>query len=187
MNAADVKTRCSIRGRVAFVLAIADQCTEPLRYNEEVFQLAASALQEAWNWQEGQTVTGDQLDYYLENDEEESLAVYGCDPPESASAAVMAITSAVAFVIWHAYKKDEITAVSSTIHEVSESVIDDVVGFAIKSPGFEGAFVSCVADYLVKRCATSDSNELGAPVKRGLVLNACLQHSRGAGGRGGSD
>jgi hypothetical protein len=173
MNMLDVKTKCSIRGRVAFVLALAEKCVGLLRYDEKVYNLAAKALEDAWKWEEGQKVHGDQLDYYLENPEEESLAVYGCDPPKSAWAAIMAITSAVAFVAWHAYKKDGITKMSSSIHEVSESVIDDVVGFATQSPSCDAAFLECVSKYVVEKCGNSNVSELGKPVKREAVLDAC--------------
>ena len=173
MNSKDVKTKCSIRGRVAFVLALSEKCIQQLRYSEKVFQLARKALEEAWKWEEGGKIDGDQLDYYLENEEEQSLAVYGCNPPEQSSAAIMAITSALAFVIWHAYKKDGITRMSSTIHEVNESVIDEVVGFALKSPGFDSTFIKCLAEYLVKHCGRSNPDELGSSITRVAVLGAC--------------
>jgi hypothetical protein len=175
MNTADVKAKCSIRGRVAFVLAIAEGCIGQLRYSDKVYTLAAKAMRDAWKWEEGEKVHGDLLDYYLENPEEESLAVYGCDPPESAFAAIMAITSAVAYVTWHAYRKDRATMMSSSIHEVTESVVDEVVDFASRSPGFDAAFIDCVSSYLVKKCGNSNPSELGEPVKRQMVLDACSQ------------
>ena len=136
MNTADVKAKCSIRGRANFVLAIAERCIGQLLYSDKVHNLAVKAIRDAWQWEEGEKVHGDLLDYYLENPEEESLAVYGCDPPRKAFAAIMAITSAVAYVTWHAYRKDGVTTMSSSIHEVSESVVDEVVDFALEVPGF---------------------------------------------------
>ncbi|MBI3409908.1 MAG: hypothetical protein HY040_16335 [Planctomycetes bacterium] len=173
MNAIDVKIKCSIRGRVAFVLAIAEKCLGLLQYSEKVYNIAAKALEDAWKWEEGRKVHGDQLDYYLENPEEESLAVYGCDPPKPSWAAIMAITSALAFVTWHAYKKDGIKRMSSTIHEVSESVVDDVVGYATQSAGCDPAFLECISKYIVEKCGSSDVSELGKPMKREAVLGAC--------------
>jgi hypothetical protein len=159
--------------RVALVLAIADQCIEQLRYSEKVYNLTANALRDAWKWEQGEPIHGDLLDYYLENPEEESLAVYGCDPPTSSLAAIMAITSAVAYVAWHAYKKDGITAISSTIHEVSESVLDEVVDYATSSPRFDATFIDRVSRYLVEKCGISDPEQLGQPVTRQMVLDAC--------------
>ena len=173
MNATDVKAKCSIRGRVAFVLAIAEQCIEHLHYSDKVYELAAKAIEDAWKWEEGGQINGEHLDYYLENEEEESLAVYGCNPPERAFGAIMAVTSAVAYVTRQAYKKDGITRMSSTIHEVSESVVDDVVESALKSPGFNPAFIDCMATYLVEVCAGLHVNDLGAPIEKQAVLNAC--------------
>jgi hypothetical protein len=173
MNAGDVKSRCSIRGRVAFVLAIAEQCVGLLKYSEKVYSLATKALDDAWKWEEGGQVDGDQLDYYIENAEEESLAVYGCNPPESAQAAVMTITSAMCYVTWHAYKKDGVTRMSESIHEVTESVIEEVIDFAEKVPGFDPAFVDCLAEYLVEKCGSATCDELGRPIARASVLTAC--------------
>jgi hypothetical protein len=174
MNTTRIRATCSIRSRVAFVLAVAESCIDRLRYNPKVFNLAVEAIRDAWRWEEGEPVSGDQLDHHLEGSEEESLAVYGCDPPESARAAVMAVTSAVAYVAWHAYRHDGVSAVSSTIHEVDESVIDDVVAYASSSPGFRADFADCVADYLLRQC-TSTPAELGLPVTRRSVIDACTR------------
>ncbi len=173
MSTSDVKSRCSIRGRIAFVLAIAEQCIGLLKYSETVYTLAANALADAWKWEEGGQVDGDQLDYYLENSDEESLAVYGCNPPESAWAAVMAITSAISYVIWHAYKKDGVTRMSESIHEVTEAVVDEVIDFAEKSPGFDLAYLDCVTKYIVEKCGSATPDDLGEPIARASILKAC--------------
>lgn len=173
MNVADVKSKCSVRGRVAFVLAIAEQFAESLKYSEKVYTLATKALEDAWKWEEGEQISGDQLDYYLENPEEESLAVYGCDPPASAWVGMMTLTSAISYVIWHAYKKDGIARMSSVIHEVTEDVVDEVVDFATRSPDFDVAFVDCIAKYLVEECGSATPNELGKPIAKASVIKAC--------------
>lgn len=173
MNVANVKSKCSICGRVAFVLAIAEQFVESLNYSEKVYSLALKALEDAWKWEEGEQITGDQLNYYLENPEEESLAVYGCDPPASAWASIMTLTSAMSYVTWHAYKKDGITRMSSVIHEVTEDVVDEVVDFAKKSPGFDVPFADCIAKYLVDKCRSSTPNGLGEPIAKASVMKAC--------------
>ena len=173
MNTTDIKARCSIRGRAAFVLAVAERCIGQLRYSDKVYDLAAKAMRDAWKWEEGEKIHGDLLDYYLENSDEESLAVYGCDPPKSAFAAIMAITSAVAYVAWHAYRQDGVTTMSSSIHEVTESVVDEVVGFATTSPGFDATFIDCISGYLGKTCRASNPAEMGEPVRRETVLEAC--------------
>lgn len=173
MKTADVKSRCSIRGRVAFVLAVAEQCVELLRYSEEVYVLARKALEDGWKWEEEGQVDGDQLDYYIENPEEESLAAYECMAPQAVQPSFVAITSALAYVAWHAYKKDGITRMSDSIHQVSEAVVDQVVEFATKSPGFSVAFVDCVAEYLIAKCRGTTPDELGEPIARASVLKAC--------------
>lgn len=173
MNVADVKSKCSIRGRVAFVLAIAEQFVESLKYSEKVYSLAQQALEDAWKWEEGGQITGDQLDYYLENPEEESLAVYECMAPEELKPGFVAITSALAYIAWHAYKKDGIKRMSDSIHQVSEAVVDQVFDFAKKSPGFDLPFADCVAKYLVEICGSSTPNGLGEPIAKASVMKAC--------------
>ena len=174
MDAGDVKLRCSIRGRVAFVLAISEQCVGSLTYSEKVHRLATQALEDAWKWEEGGHVSGDQLGYYLENAEEESLAVYGCNPPPSALPAMMAITSAMAYVIWHAYKKDGGKGMSATILEVDENVIDEVIDFAKKSPGFDFAFLDRLCKHLVQMGGKPD--ELGKPIGKASLLKTARNY-----------
>ena len=173
MNVSDLKSKCSIRGRVAFVLAIAERFAESLRYSDKVYHLARNALRDAWKWEEGAKVSGDELDYYLENPEEESLAVYECTAPESIQAGFIVITSAVAYVAWHAYKKDGIHRMSDSIHQVSEAVVDQVIDYAKKSPSFDVAFLDCICKYLGQQCGTADPNELGAAISRASMLEAC--------------
>jgi len=173
MDAMDVKSKCSIRGRVAFVLAISQQCLGLLKYSEKIYNFTAKGLEDAWTWEEGGSISGDQLDYYLENPEEESLAVYGCDPPKSAWAAVMAITSALSYVIWHAYKKDGVMRMSETIHEVSESVFDEVIDFAKQSPAINDVFLDRLSKYIVENYSSADSSDLGKSIPKASVLQAC--------------
>jgi hypothetical protein len=172
MNVGDVKSKCSIRGRVAFVLAIAEQFVESLKYSEKVYSLATKALDDAWKWEVGEQISGDQLDYYLENPEEESLAVYECMAPEELKPGFVAITSALAYVAWQAYKKDGIKRMSDSIHQVSETVIDQVVDFAKKSPGFDVPFVDCIAKYLVEKCGSSTRDGLGEPIAKASLMKA---------------
>lgn len=173
MNVADVKSKCSIRGRVAFVLAIAEQFVESLKYSEKVYSLATKALEDAWKWEEGEQISGDQLDYYLENPEEESLSVYECMASAEIQPGFVAITSALAYVAWHAYKKDGIKRMSDSIHQVSETVIDQVVDFAKKSSGFDVSFVDCIAKFLVEQCEGSTPDGLGEPIAKVSVMKAC--------------
>jgi hypothetical protein len=173
MNGIDVRTKCSIRGRVAFALAVAEQCLPALHCDKKIYELSSTALKLAWRWAEGENIHGDVLDYYLENSDDESLAVYGCDPPESGRAALMALTSAIAYVTWHAYLKEGVRTMSSTIHDVDESVLDEVVEFAKENPGFDTGFLDCISAVLVKECHDEDPRKLGRPINRRKLVREC--------------
>jgi hypothetical protein len=171
MNTMDLKSRCSIRGRAAFVLAIAEQCVGLLKYSERPYALATKALEEAWKWEEGHEVAASHLYSYLENPAEEALMVYEWDCPEAVAGGFVAVTSALAYVVWHAYKQQGITTMPSSIQEVSEAVIDQVIDFARQSQDLSVAYVDCLSKFLVEKCRSAGPTELGGPIERASVLN----------------
>ena len=171
-----LKSRCSIRGRVAFALALAERCVELLKHDNVAYQLARNALDDAWMWEEGAVVSGDRLSGYLENAEDESLVAYESMAPERAKPGFAAIITAVAYVAWHAYIEDHESALmSESINEVSEAALDDIVALVEASTELGPRFVDRVADYIANECASESPLALGQPVARLKVVLACAE------------
>jgi hypothetical protein len=163
---------------VAFVLAIAERCLEALKYDSKVYECARDAIALAWRWEEGGVVSGDDLDYYVENADEESLAVYGCSVPPQAFSEMMAITSAMCYVTWHAYKSDGITRMSESIGSVSEDVVGEVIGFATSSRYGKEEYMMCLLNEIESKCGSLTNEVLGIPIMRKSLCDACMQSSR---------
>ena len=64
---------------------------------------------------------------------------------------------------------------SSTVHDIDESVLDEVVEFAKGSPGFDAGFIDCISTILVKECHEEDPRKLGKPINRHKVLRECAR------------
>jgi hypothetical protein len=156
----------SIRGRVSFVLAIAEQVVEELSGSPDGYSLAQEAIEKAWEWQGTLEITGDNLYAYLENEDDSGLLVHeweANEDDEEVCSAWISLTSAIAYVTWHAYKQNGINVMPSSIWEVSEDTIGQVLDYAMRTSVYNPEFTRRLIDYLVSECRSTDSSDLGEP------------------------
>jgi len=164
-------TACTIRARIAFVLAIAEVVRASIETHEIVAERLRSALDLAWRSEQSSGVSGDALHDTLESYNDDALMVEESKAPDPQKPAWAAITSAIAYASWHAYLAGgDRRGIPETIDEVSEEVIDQVVTYARRAPGFDPRVVDRLKQYCVDHHRTADPTVWGEPIAREVML-----------------
>jgi hypothetical protein len=164
---------CTIRARVAFVLAIAEVARKAIETDEIVAKQIRNALDLAWRWEQSGDVSGVTLSNAVEGESgnDDNLAVEMGEAPEVQKPAWVAVTSAILYTSWHAYlTASDKKVMTETVSEVNEEVIDEVVAYARRVPGFDLRLVDRLAEYCVDHHQTADSSLLGEPILREVML-----------------
>jgi hypothetical protein len=161
---------CTIRARVAFVLAVAEVVRPAIQTREVVAARIRSALDLAWRWEQFGGISGRALYDMLESENEDGLMVEEWEAPAEQKPAWVAITSAISYASWHAFVTGGDKRIPEPIAEVSEEVIDQVVAYARRAPGFDPGGVDRLAQYCVDHHRSADSSVLGEPIPREIVL-----------------
>lgn len=155
----------TIRARVAYVLGIAEHIISDIKSDYEGYLLAVDAIKTAWAWQNNASVNANILNEYLMNEDEEGLLIHEQEADETMVSAWVTITTAIAYVAWHAYQqKNEFPP--GALCEVSEDILEQVIEYASKTNVYEADFVNKLSEYLLSRCSTKNSQELGKPINR---------------------
>jgi hypothetical protein len=164
-------TGCTIRARVAFVLAIAEVVRVSIETHEIVAERIRSALDLAWRWEQSGDVSGNALSRTVESENDDNLGVDSCLAPDAQKSAWVVITSALYYTSWQAYMAaGNRKGMSETVNEVDEDVIDQVVNYARLVPGFDVSLIERLAQYCVDHYQTADPSVMGEPVARDLML-----------------
>ncbi len=88
---------------------------------------------------------------------------------EVRSSAWVALTMAIAFTAWHAYQAKNASVMPSSIWEITEGSLDDVLNYARNATGYDEIYVNRVRNHLVEFHSTDDAMQLGAAVDRDLL------------------
>jgi hypothetical protein len=165
---------CTIRARVAFVLAIAEVARKAIETDEIMAKQIRNALDLAWRWEQSGDVSGAALSNAVEGESgnDDNLAVEMGEAPEVQKPAWVALTSAILYTSWHAYlaDSDKKVVMTETVSEVNEEVIDEIVDYAGRVPGFDLRLFDRLAQYCVDHHRTADSSALGEPIPREVML-----------------
>jgi Immunity protein Imm6 len=162
---------CTISARVAFVLTIAELASTTITARAPGKRVR-SALDLAWRWQQSGDVMGAALDHVLENEDDDGLLVDESAAPEHDVPAWVAITSAIAYAAWHAFRREGASHMPETIGEVTEEVIDQVASYAREAPGLDHDAVDRLVRYCVEYHRAAAASERGAPVARAAMRQA---------------
>ena len=162
---------CTIRARVAFVLAVAEWARDKVITSKDASARLHNAFDLAWRWQQTANVSGKTLDSVLADEADTGLAVEESMAPTAEKPAWVTITSAICYVCWHAYINvgDE-EGMSEFISEVREDVIDQTIDFARRVPGFNQAAVDRLAQYCINHHKMANDKELGEPISRETMM-----------------
>lgn len=126
----------SSRGRCAFVLELVGRLPDQLTADPDGANLARRGLAEARAWLAGEPVDPERLAAYADSEGMDNLIVREHLQGDTAREdAHIAVTTAILYVAWHAYRAAGRGDTSQILDEVSEHSVDDVVRFA-RSSGF---------------------------------------------------
>jgi hypothetical protein len=155
----------TIRARVAYVLGIAEHIISDIKSDSSGYLLAKEAIKTAWAWQNNASVSADVLNEYLMNEDEEGLLIHEQEASEDMVSAWVTITTAIAYVAWHAYQqKDEFPP--GALCEDRYDVVEQVIEYASKTNVYDADFVNKLSEYLISSFRTKNANELGKPINR---------------------
>ena len=151
----------TVRGRVAFYLAIAQKLFEELKKDDDGYIQANEALNQCWSWLEGNDLSGDELCEYLENEKDTGLMVFSSNvqgDPIKEPVWIVIITSLM-YTIWQAYQTKNEKYLPESIEQVDESAIDYLIEYAYKCSSFKEIWLESLKNYLLENHNISDSNE----------------------------
>lgn len=166
---------CTIRARVAFVLAIAEWARTTIETDKVAAARVRSALDLAWQWQQTAKVSGEALQDTVEGEEESEVGLAFDEPmaPDAQKPAWCVVIDAVCYTCWHAYVAGgDKRGMSEAISEVTEEIIDQTVKDARQVLGFDQGAVDRLAQYCIDHHRSTKDNELGAAISREVMLQA---------------
>jgi hypothetical protein len=162
----------TIRGRVAFYLAIAQKLFEELENNDDGYLYANEALNQCWFWLNGKDLTGDELCEYLENENDTGLMVFSSnvqDNPVKEPIWIVIIT-ALMYTIWQAYQLKHEKYLPESIEQVDENAIDYLIEYAHKCQSFNEVWIELLRKYLLENHKTDNANEYGNPIMKSDIM-----------------
>jgi Immunity protein Imm6 len=148
----------TIRARAAYYVAVAESVFAAAPPDDGSLDHGRVAMNMAWQWIEGVPVTAYDLDWQLEN-EDTGLISFPSD-----TCAV--VGTALAYVIWQAYRAEGAKRMPQTIGEYDESVIVGFHRLAENTKVFDHQLARRLLNYLQASYATSQTDELGSPILR---------------------
>jgi hypothetical protein len=146
--------------RTRLVLAIAEVARKAIE--TDMAEQIRNALDLAGRWEQSSDVPGAALSNAVEGESgnDDNLAVEMGEAPELQKPAWVALASAILYTSWHAYLADSDKKVmTETVSEVNEEVIDEVVDYAGRVPGFDLRLVDRLAQHCLDHHRTSDASE----------------------------
>jgi len=165
---------CSVRSRVAFLLAVAELASAKIEAERDVAGRIRAALDLVWRWEQNSDVSADALYEAVDgstenlNDDdgiqEHMVAVTQKFP-------VFTIMSALYYTSWHAAIAAGEKNFPEPVCEVSEEDIDVAVDYARQMPtGFNQAAVDRLAQYCIANHKAADDKDRGAANSRETML-----------------
>jgi hypothetical protein len=148
----------TIRARAAYYLAVAESVFAAAPPDDGSLEPAREAMNMAWQWIEGASVKGDELDWHLEN---EDTGVIYFDSNTS-----VVVSTALAYVTWGAYQAEGRKILGQILNEVTEELIVELHRFAEQTGRFDHQLAHRLLDYLRANYLTSTIDDLGGPILR---------------------
>lgn len=156
----------TIRGRAAFALTVADLVLPNIKGNPDATRRAYQALETAWRWVGGTPVTGDSLYQTLENENDQGLLIDEYNAPQDVTSSWVTITTAIAYVAWHAYRQAGVRHMPSPMYQVDEDALDQLLQFALQAPSVTADRLAALAESVLTVSRTGDASQLGQPIAR---------------------
>ena len=162
----DLCQHLSIRVRVAFALSIAERVLPSLAENSQAFHAARKALDDCWQWENGDPIRAVQL--YDRNDEE--LVLQGSIITDGeAGAAISAVTSAFYYTLWQAFGQDLTRGLVREgevpmMGDVTEETVDDLCNSATQTSQCDDSWIASIARNLLEDFGSQTHEDLGPTV-----------------------
>lgn len=164
---------CTIRSRVAFVLAIAEVARTAIETGEIVAKQMRYALDLAWRWEQFGDVSGVTLSEAAEGESgnQDNLANWSSVAPDVQKPAWVVVVNAIMYASWHAHlAAGDKKGMSETVCEYDDGVIDEVTDYAGRIPGFDLRLVDRLAQHCLDHHRAADASVLGEPIPREVML-----------------
>jgi hypothetical protein len=169
-----IVSKVTIRARVAFALLLAERVLQRLPENSEAYGAVRKALDDGWAWLEGVRIPARQLYWNLGPIDVEAT---NCEA-EPLKAELCAILCALYYLTWHAYgveleaAKDGEISVPSTMAEITEDIIEEMVAYASANGSVDGSWVAVTIRRLLASYPTNDPEAVGEPILKETLLCA---------------
>ncbi|MCE9786014.1 Imm6 family immunity protein [Shewanella algae] len=167
-NILDKVFEVSLRGKVSFLLRLSEQVFNEIEDRQPGSGFARSALDMCWKWVEGADVSGDDLYFTLENEDDTGLIYYGADAPDNSSelSSWNTIITSVMYASWAAYKNSGEVYFPQTIEGIDDSVIEYLHQFFCQTDSFKEGLESSIIEFLLKAHKASGPDDLGLPLSK---------------------
>jgi len=147
------------RARAAYYVALAESIFAAAPPDDGSLHVAREAMNAAWRWIAGVPVTARDLHSYVEREDDTGLASFPSD-----TCAV--VGTALAYVVWQAYRAEGQKRLPQLVEGYDESVIVEFHQLAENTKVFDHQLAHRLLNYLQAHDATTKTDELGSAILR---------------------
>lgn len=166
----------SIRARIAFYLIIVEKAIQNLPKDSIGYANARETLDKCWDVCEGINLSGDELCYYLENEEGTGLMVFSSEVMDDTilEPIWLTIITATMYAIWQTYKINNDPYLPESIEQVDENAIDYLIESAIKCEGISIEFIEDLKNRFISKYKVNDMDEIGEAIEKNYIIKSII-------------
>jgi hypothetical protein len=162
----------SIRGKVAYLLSIAESIFSVINDSSNGSIQARVGLNKCWEWLSGNSiVSGDDIYYFLANEDDTGLDVYSYELDENDLKFLNweVIIHTIGYVAWQAYNLDKEKYVPQDIEKVDDTTIDNIFEYLNQIPSFNKEYALNLRDQLLAKFPFDPDNKFGSFISKEQV------------------
>lgn len=163
--------RLTIRARAALALHVACQMLPALKPSSRLGMIAAKSISTASTWPAALAVNGDQLSNLILDNKDRGLAIeMDRLNPKSTDDVLLVVQEAIAYVAWHAYRREQ-HPMPESYEAITEELFLDIVGQAKNVASFDFSLMLNELGTLLQSHLAADADELGGSVVLSQVIS----------------
>jgi Immunity protein Imm6 len=165
----------TIRARVALYLAVAEHLSGAVAPEDVGYTELRQGLNACWAWLEGKRISADHLHEYLANLDDTGVSTFAS---MVRTPAWNTAETAMAYLVWQAYKIEGQKYLPADIEEVNEELMDDLLSFAREARDFDEATLEKLRRYLLEHHGSRTGDE-GAIIKKSEIIGLLQRGQKG--------